>query len=134
MLSRSLCALSLAVALTIALASSPGPAWALDGETLALASVDVAGAPAAAPVRVANLATPGVGGIPMPEVGSDGMSRGMQPPERLKLNLEGRDIVTIYATGQVELADGLTMDEASREFWKKIGQLAPSFCAQRAAR
>jgi hypothetical protein len=85
-------------------------------------------------VQIASIAAPRKNGVPTRKVASDGMSRGMRPPERLKLNLEGRDIVTIYATGQVELADGLTMDEASREFWKKIGQLAPSFCAQRAAR
>lgn len=66
-------------------------------------------------------------------VGSDGMSRGMKPPESLRLNLEGRDIVTIYSTGDVRLAEDLTVDEASREFWRKVGELAPTFCRERAA-
>ena len=72
---------------------------------------------------------------PMPQtaaVGADGMGRGMQPPESLKLNLEGRDIVTIYATGNVAIADDLTVNEASRDFWRKVGELAPSFCKSRA--
>ena len=64
---------------------------------------------------------------------SDGMGGGMKPPESLRLNMDGRDIVTIYATGDVQLADDLTVDEASREFWRKVGALAPSFCKERAA-
>lgn len=64
---------------------------------------------------------------------SDGMGGGMKPPESLRLNMDGRDIVTIYATGDVRLADDLTVDEASREFWRKVGELAPGFCKERAA-
>ena len=70
--------------------------------------------------------------VPQRVVSSDGMSQGMKPPESLRLNMEGRDIVTIFATGEVQLADGLTVDEASREFWRKVGALAPSFCRERA--
>lgn len=69
--------------------------------------------------------------VPQRVVNSEGMSRGMKPPESLRLNMEGRDIVTIYATGEVQLADGLTVDEASREFWRKVGALAPTFCRER---
>ncbi len=65
-----------------------------------------------------------------PPIDSAGMSGGMKPPAELKLNMDGRDIVTIYASGDVRLADGLDPDEASREFWRKIGELAPSFCRQ----
>ena len=57
----------------------------------------------------------------------------MKAPAALKLNLDGRDVVTIYATGDVRLADDLTIDEASREFWQKVGQLAPDFCRTRQA-
>jgi hypothetical protein len=66
-------------------------------------------------------------------VDSGGMSGGMKPPASLRLNMDGRDIVTIYATGDVQVADGLTPDEASREFWQKVGDLAPDFCRARAA-
>lgn len=64
---------------------------------------------------------------------ADGMGGGMKPPESLRLNMDGRDIVTIYATGDVRLADDLTVDQASREFWRKVGELAPGFCKERAA-
>ena len=64
---------------------------------------------------------------------SGGMSGGMKPPPSLRLNMDGRDIVTIYATGDVQVADGLTPDQASREFWQKVGDLAPDFCRARAA-
>ena len=70
--------------------------------------------------------------VPRRTVSSDGMAGGMKPPESLRLNMDGRDIVTIFATGDVQLADDLTVDEASRQFWQKVGQLAPSFCRQRA--
>jgi hypothetical protein len=70
---------------------------------------------------------------PVQQVGSDGMSGGMKPPASLSLNMDGRDIVTIYADGGVRIADGLTPDEASREFWQKVGALAPNFCRTRAA-
>lgn len=61
-------------------------------------------------------------------IDSQGMSGGMKPPASLSLNMDGRDIVTIYADGGVRVADGLTPDEASREFWRKVAELAPSFC------
>ncbi len=64
---------------------------------------------------------------------ADGMGGGMKTPASLSLNMEGRDIVTIYATGNVQLADDLDVDEASRQFWRKVGQLAPGFCRARAA-
>ena len=67
-------------------------------------------------------------------VSSEGMSGGMKPPASLRLNLDGRDIITIYATGDVQVAEGLTPDEASREFWQKIGDLAPDFCRAQAAK
>jgi hypothetical protein len=70
---------------------------------------------------------------PSTPVSSDGMSGGMKPPSALNLNLDGRDIVTIYSDGKVHLADGLTPDEASQQFWRKVGELAPSFCRTRAA-
>ncbi len=62
---------------------------------------------------------------------SQGMSRGTKPPEELRLNLEGRDIVIIYSTGTVQIGEGLTVDEASRDFWRKVGELAPGFCQER---
>jgi len=71
--------------------------------------------------------------IPARHVDSGGMSGGMKPPSALRLNLDGRDVVTIFATGDVRLADDLTIDEASREFWQKVGELAPHFCRTRAA-
>lgn len=61
-------------------------------------------------------------------IDSAGMSGGMKPPASLSLNLDGRDIVTIYADGGVRVAEGLTPDEASRDFWRKVAELAPSFC------
>jgi hypothetical protein len=67
-------------------------------------------------------------------VTSEGMSGGMKPPASLRLNLDGRDIVTIYATGDVQVAEGLTPDQASRDFWQKIGDLAPDFCRAQAAK
>lgn len=67
-------------------------------------------------------------------VDSGGMSGGMKPPASLRLNLDGRDVVTIYATGDVRLADDLTIDEASREFWQKVGELAPDFCRTQQAK
>ena len=85
------------------------------GSSLSLATVRGAGAVA-----------------PRHEVSADGMGGGMKPPESLRLNMDGRDIVTIYATGDVRLAEDLTVDEASREFWRKVGQLAPDFCRERA--
>ncbi len=72
--------------------------------------------------------------VPERTVDSGGMSRGMKPPASLKLNLDGRDIVTIYETGNVSLADELSIDEASREFWQKVAELAPSFCKTQAAK
>ncbi len=66
-------------------------------------------------------------------VTSDGMGGGMKAPASLSLNMEGRDIVTIYATGNVRLADDLSVDEAAREFWRKVGALAPGFCRTRQA-
>jgi hypothetical protein len=64
-------------------------------------------------------------------VNSQGMSRGMKPPEELRLNLEGRDIVIIYSTGSVQLGEGITVDDASRDFWRKVAELAPSFCQEK---
>jgi hypothetical protein len=66
--------------------------------------------------------------IELQRIDSQGMSGGMKPPASLSLNMDGRDIVTIYADGAVHVADGLTPDEASREFWRKVAELAPSFC------
>ena len=66
-------------------------------------------------------------------MGADGMGGGMKTPASLSLNMEGRDIVTIYATGNVQLADEIDVDEASRQFWRKVGELAPGFCRARAA-
>src|SRR5256885_2240100 len=60
---------------------------------------------------------------PQHAVSADGMGGGMKPPESLRLNMDGRDIVTIFATGDVRLADDLTVDQASREFWRKVGEL-----------
>ena len=71
--------------------------------------------------------------IPTRKVSADGMGGGMKTPASLSLNMEGRDIVTIYATGNVHLADDLSVDEAAREFWKTVGELAPGFCRARAA-
>jgi hypothetical protein len=71
--------------------------------------------------------------IPARHLDSAGMSGGMKPPAALRLNLDGRDVVTIFATGDVRLADDLTIDEASREFWQKVGELAPHFCRTRAS-
>jgi hypothetical protein len=65
---------------------------------------------------------------------SQGLARGMKRPEELRLNLEGRDIVTIYSTGGVRLGEGLTVDQASRDFWRKVGELAPTFCHPPAAK
>jgi hypothetical protein len=62
------------------------------------------------------------------------MSGGMKPPSALSLNLDGRDIVTIYSDGAVRLADGLSPDEASRDFWRKVADLAPNFCRAQAAK
>ena len=90
----------------------------VNGQSLSLANVHAA--PAAVPQQHA--------------LSSDGMGGGMKPPESLRLNMDGRDIVTIYATGDVHLADDLTVDEASREFWRKVGELAPDFCRARAAK
>jgi hypothetical protein len=69
--------------------------------------------------------------VPTKRPTAQGMARGMTPPEELRLNLEGRDVVTILATGEVRLADGLNVDEASAAFWKKVAELAPSFCHAR---
>jgi hypothetical protein len=71
--------------------------------------------------------------IPARRLSSQGMGGGMKTPASLSLNMEGRDIVTIYATGNVHLADDVDVDEASREFWRKVGELAPGFCRARAA-
>jgi hypothetical protein len=89
-------------------------------------SIVSAGAPSMASTRPANA-------IPARTVDSAGMSGGMKAPAALRLNLDGRDVVTIYATGDVRVADDLTIDEASREFWEKVGELAPHFCRTRAA-
>jgi hypothetical protein len=66
--------------------------------------------------------------VPTEKVNAHGMARGMKPPEELRLNLEGRDIVTIYSTGSVRLGEGLSVDQAARDFWRKVGELAPTFC------
>jgi hypothetical protein len=71
--------------------------------------------------------------IPARKLSADGMGGGMKTPASLSLNMDGRDIVTIYATGNVQLAEDMDVDEASREFWKKVGELAPGFCRARAA-
>jgi hypothetical protein len=71
--------------------------------------------------------------IAPPSVSSDGMSGGMKPPASLNLNLDGRDIVTIYSDGAVRVAEGLTPDEASRDFWRKVAELAPNFCRTQSA-
>ena len=89
-------------------------------------SIVSAGTPSVASTRPANA-------IPARPVDSGGMSGGMKAPSALRLNLDGRDVVTIYATGDVRLADDLTIDEASREFWQKVGELAPGFCRTRQA-
>ncbi len=70
---------------------------------------------------------------PVERVGAYGMARDNRPPDELRLNLDGRDVVIIFATGDVQIGDGLTVDEASRAFWKKVGALAPTFCRARAA-
>jgi hypothetical protein len=62
------------------------------------------------------------------KIDSQGMSGGMKPPASLSLNLDGRDIVTIYADGGIRMAEGLTPDEASMDFWRKVAELAPNFC------
>lgn len=62
---------------------------------------------------------------------TQGMSRGMKPPEELRLNLDGRDVIIIYSTGDVRLGEGVTVDEASHDFWKKVGELAPGYCRER---
>jgi len=73
--------------------------------------------------------------VPTRALSSDGMSGGMKPPASLKLNMDGRDIITIYETGKVQIADELNLDEASHEFWRKVGELAPDFCkTQQAAK
>jgi hypothetical protein len=72
--------------------------------------------------------------VPTHALSSDGMSGGMKPPASLKLNMDGRDIVTIYETGKVQIADELSLDEASHEFWRKVGELAPDFCKTQAAK
>jgi len=74
------------------------------------------------------------GDAPTRTIDSGGMGGGMKPPASLKLNLDGRDIVTIYETGKVELAEELSVDEASHEFWRKVGELAPDFCKTQAAK
>lgn len=90
-------------------------------------------------ISIVSAVTPSVAGtkptnaIPARHLDSAGMSGGMKPPAALRLNLDGRDVVTIFATGDVRLADDLTIDEASREFWQKVGELAPHFCRTRAA-
>lgn len=89
-------------------------------------SIVSAGTPSVAGTRASNA-------IPSRPVDSGGMSGGMKAPSALRLNLDGRDVVTIYATGDVRLADDLTIDEASREFWQRVGELAPGFCRTRQA-
>jgi len=112
----SLCALVLVPPVLVGRSLAHAVA-ARDGDRLVVASVDK-GTPGAAPVE---------------EVSSYGMARDDRPPDELRLNLDGRDVVIIYATGDVRLGDGLTVDEASRAFWKRIGELAPTFCRDRAA-
>ena len=88
---------------------------------------------------VASVSTPLASTRPAPNqiapraVDSAGMSGGMKPPTSLSLNMDGRDIVTIYSDGGVRVGEGLTPDEASREFWRKVAELAPDFCRQQAA-
>ncbi len=90
-------------------------------------------------ISIVSAVTPSVAGtkpattIPARTVDSGGMSGGMKAPAALRLNLDGRDVVTIFATGDVRLADDLTIDEASRDFWQKVGELAPDFCRTRNA-
>lgn len=84
-------------------------------------------APSVASTRAASTT------VPHRVVDSGGMSGGMKPPASLSLNMDGRDIVTIYATGNVRVADELSLDDASREFWRKVGELAPHFCRAQAA-
>ena len=93
--------------------------------SLASSLFSVASPLASAPPPAAN--------APTRQVSSEGMSGGMKPPSALNLNLDGRDIVTIYSDGVVHVADGLTPDEASQQFWRKVGELAPSFCRTRSA-
>jgi hypothetical protein len=71
---------------------------------------------------------------PTRTLSSGGMGGGMKPPASLKLDMDGRDIVTIYETGNVQLADELSVDEASHEFWRKVGELAPDLCKTQAAK
>jgi hypothetical protein len=85
-------------------------------------------------VSLANVRGGGAAAPQQHALSSDGMGGGMKPPESLRLNMDGRDIVTIYATGDVRLADDLSVDEAAHEFWRKVGALAPDFCRARAAK
>ena len=77
---------------------------------------------------------PAAATAPTQSVSSEGMSKGMKPPASLRINLDGRDIVTIFDNGNVAVADELTINEASRQFWQKVGELAPDFCRQQAAK
>ena len=98
---------------------------------IALTGTHAAASPSEEPALLASAVTPPVAMLPGSSVSSEGMARGMKPPQELRLNLEGRDIVTIFATGDVRLGEGLTVDEAARAFWKRVGELAPGFCQSR---
>ncbi len=37
------------------------------------------------------------------------------------------DVVTIHRDGQVEMKDGVSLDEASLAFWKAVAAMAPGF-------
>ena len=87
----------------------------------------------AAPLVVASVGKAARDAMPAEQPTSYGMARDDRPPEELRLNLDGRDIVVIFATGDVQLGDGLTVDEASRAFWKRVGELAPNFCRGRSS-
>lgn len=122
--------------LTLLLAKAfpaPDPGWSamsVPGDELQSSESGIGDAASAREdeFRIAAGKVPRVAPATRDKVNAQGMSRGMKPPEELRLNLEGRDIVIIYSTGGVRLAEGLSIDEASRDFWRKVGQLAPSFC------
>ncbi len=96
-------------------------------------TISAAQAATDAPLQLASVAGDHAAVAPVERVSSYGLARDDRPPDELRLNLDGRDVVIIYATGEVQLPEGLTVDDASRAFWKRVGELAPSFCRARAA-
>ena len=84
------------------------------------------------PLLLASVGKGATNATPAEQVSSYGLARDDRPPDELRLNLDGRDVVIIYATGDVRIGDGMSVDDASRAFWKKVGELAPSFCRARA--